>query len=569
MNNIIKDKERTFTMSNCGGGLLNLCSYGTSNILVYGNPEKSVFFKTYKSITNFGIQRFRLDAKTPSTPSITDSITMEYVLDRNAEMVGDCYLVVNLPDVYSPIYKYRTGGGSNVYYAPEFRWIDELGVNIIREVEVQSGGQTISRYTGEYFSILAHRDNRHKLDLWKQMVGHVDELTNPKKECVEIYDNIYKYPNALYDTDLEQISGNIEPSIRGRKLYVPLDMWFTRKISDALPLVATQYAPITIRIQLRPLKEWYVVREKPDLLNEEYVKGVYMSPDSSTYEHQPHRFFNPPQSEPMAPKGQTDEMHRDIKLNWKSDIHVMATYYFLSEEERGIMANRVYKRLIRDVYNHTLTDIVGPTQRRVYSSGLVSSYTFRFRRNDSDKRNEWSNYTNQSRYNYVNKCFSYLPEEEGLSAFESDLYHSGGLENENQKKILKTFNIVVDGIERENTMDAGIVEYVETYARSAFLTKQGVYEYNFTCDTNTRNYQPGGGMNMDKFGEVMFHIDTITPPLKDVPDDDNICNDLFEIVGSRKRNANLYQYTYEMEVFEERYNTLTIRSGNIGLLFAR
>ena len=46
------------------GGLLNLVSYGQSNILIYGNPTKTLFKVTYKHITNFGMQRIRVDSNT-------------------------------------------------------------------------------------------------------------------------------------------------------------------------------------------------------------------------------------------------------------------------------------------------------------------------------------------------------------------------------------------------------------------------------------------------------------------------------------------------------------------------
>ena len=126
---------------------------------------------------------------------------------------------------------------------------------MIKEVEVQSGGQTLSRYTGEYFSFLAHKDNKNQLDLWKQMIGDSPLLNHPEI----VYGN--RYPNAVYQLG-EVGTINVEPSIHGRKLYIPLDLWFCKSPSDALPLIATQYAPITIRIRLRPLQELYLVRDR-------------------------------------------------------------------------------------------------------------------------------------------------------------------------------------------------------------------------------------------------------------------------------------------------------------------
>ena len=43
------------------GGLLSLISEGQQSIILYGNPSKTFFKSTYSKITNFGMQKFRVD----------------------------------------------------------------------------------------------------------------------------------------------------------------------------------------------------------------------------------------------------------------------------------------------------------------------------------------------------------------------------------------------------------------------------------------------------------------------------------------------------------------------------
>ena len=43
------------------GGLLNLVSEGQGNIILNGNPQKTFFTSTYKTYSNFGLQKFRID----------------------------------------------------------------------------------------------------------------------------------------------------------------------------------------------------------------------------------------------------------------------------------------------------------------------------------------------------------------------------------------------------------------------------------------------------------------------------------------------------------------------------
>ena len=44
------------------GGLLNLQAHGDdANVLIHGSPSKTFFKVAYSKITNFGLQKFRLD----------------------------------------------------------------------------------------------------------------------------------------------------------------------------------------------------------------------------------------------------------------------------------------------------------------------------------------------------------------------------------------------------------------------------------------------------------------------------------------------------------------------------
>ena len=47
-----------------------------------------------------------------------------------------------------------------------------------------------------------------------------------------------------------------------------------------------------------------------------------------------------------------------------------------------------------------------------------------------------------------------------------------------------------------------------------------------------------------------------------------ICDENGDIIGVSK-SEEIYEYTFEMHLFEERYNILRVMSGNAGLLFAR
>ena len=65
------------------------------------------------------------------------------------------------------------------------------------------------------------------------------------------------YPNCIYnETD-------IEPSIRGRKIYVPLNIWFALNSKLAFPLISLQYEKLNIEVTCRPVQELFIVRYQP------------------------------------------------------------------------------------------------------------------------------------------------------------------------------------------------------------------------------------------------------------------------------------------------------------------
>jgi hypothetical protein len=235
-----------------GGGLLNLISKGSEDIILNGNPEISFFKNVYKKYTNYGSQYFRIDYTGSRSLNYKNDTVLEFDIPRHADLLGDTYFVINLPDIYSqpPIF--------NNKYCPKFKWIRDIGYNMIKKVTISIGGQTINEYSGEYFINIRDReyysDKREKIN---EMTGNVPEIYDPSSK----YNNVY--PNSFKST-------NFEPSIRGRKLYIPIDCWFGHDSHVHLPLVSLQYHEVKIRIELRPINELYVVSNE---LSDEYTEN--------------------------------------------------------------------------------------------------------------------------------------------------------------------------------------------------------------------------------------------------------------------------------------------------------
>ena len=275
------------------GGLLNLVAYGNQNIILNGNPKKTFFKSVYMKHTNFGIQKFRLDYRgTRDIDPNNDSVYV-FKIPRNAELLLDSYLSFTLPDIWSPIWPPTEVG--DIWKPYHFKWINNIGTSLIKTVKVMIGSQLIQEYPGEYIRSVVERDySEDKKKMFDIMTGNISEIHSP-----EIYnsDFVNNYPNAIY-RDADQ-----EPSIRGRKIYVPLNPWFMDSTQMSLPLVALQYNEVSIEITLKPIKEMFTINNVEEIsdLNTSYsIKIENLSsriqPNFSDDRHLLYRFLQPPPS---------------------------------------------------------------------------------------------------------------------------------------------------------------------------------------------------------------------------------------------------------------------------------
>ena len=77
-------------------------------------------------------------------------------------------------------------------------------------------------------------------------------------------------------------------------------------------------------------------------------------------------------------------------------------------------------------------------------------------------------------------------------------------------------------------------------------------------------------MNMSKFNDIQLEFTTYSPPLDPSAQFYTICDPSSgTIIGVNKPTWRIYDYNYNMTVFEERYNVVTFVGGNCGLMYAR
>lgn len=548
------------------GGLMNLTSMGNENIILNGNPKKTFFKATYNKYTNFGMQKFRIDFEGNRVLNYDSPTVLDFKIPRYADMLYDTFICINMPDIYSPIKHVETDICNNNLLPYNFKWINEVGAFMIREIEIYSGGVSLSKYTGEYLSCLKERDySLSKRKLWDKMVGNVTEMTDPGNTR----GNVNTYPHAAYMDER-----GVEPSIRGRKLYIPMDAFFCDSTKLAIPLVALQYQEISIRITFEPVSRLYTINNV-DAVEDNTGISYRSAPNPNIPDQQLWRFIQPP-----ADRKASVEKY-NTRNDWNSDIHLISSYIFLDKEEQRVMAMSNHKILMKQIYTYTYLGKSGSQIVDIESKDLVSNYTWRFRRSDAFERNEWNNYTNWAYKDVIPQKLQEFQgkggEENGYTNKTGAVFFSTGplldtfsSYSVNVKEILIDLAIVIEGIYRENVFDSGVYNYLEKYNKTGCDTKDGLYFYSFATNGLRNNYQPTGAMNMNKFKNVSFEYNTISTPLSITGNNtEYICDLCGNAIGFRKNTSSLYDYTFDLVVFEERYNVIMIQGGRIGLLHAR
>ena len=558
------------------GGLMQLVSEGQQNIILNGNPSKTFFKTTYYKYTNFGLQKFRVDFEGAKTLRLNEPSTFTFKVPRYADLLMDCYLSVELPNIWSPVIPpipdaegtLLSNSGQWIPY--EFKWIDNIGAQMISRITITCGNQTLQEFSGSYLLAAVQRDfSTEKKALFDKMTGNVPELNDPGNSGTRVN----SYPNAYYT---DSIYG-AEPSIRGRILYIPLNAWFGLRSQMAFPLISLQYNELHINVTMRPINQLFQIRDVFDKAN----NYPYISPNFNQYYMQFYRFLQTPPSIDIS----TPTAYTDIRTLWNTDINLNCTYCFLSNDESRLFAIQEQNYLFKQVHETIHYNVTGSNKLLLDSTGMISSYLFYFQRSDANLRNEWSNYTNWP-YKYMPNDLIQAPttgqyrvDQNGTTVLIGPGVNingkltgwllTGNYSADNEPNILINMGLLLDGSYRENLLPAGVYNYIEKYVRTSGNAPDGLYTYNFCINSNLTDLQPSGAINMSRFNNIELEFNTIIPALDPLAQSLAICDpDTGTIIGINKPTWRIYDYNYNLYLFEERINMVKFIGGNAGLLYA-
>jgi hypothetical protein len=482
------------------GGLMQLVGVGAQNELVNGNPSMTHFRSVYRRHTNFAMEQIRMPFTASNLEfSTTGTRTISCRIDRYAQLLHDSYLIITLPDIWSPL-KYLNGAVAPTGYDArtnsigyEFQWIPNIGYNLIDHVNLVMNGQVIQSLRGEWlkmYSYMTHDANKRKTV--DQMVGNVPQIYDP----AHAYDRNGQYPHAIAPTALPTTAPQTrvpEPSIRSRQLVIPLHFWFCENPGLALPLVSLQNSEVYIDVTLRQLSDLYTVVDT-DSTSTTYGKRV--------------RPVNYPLSLFLSPPLSTGLPSNSTITTWFPDPYIEGNFIYLTEMEMNQLARADQTFLVKTVkYVNKEGQFGGNTDLEIPMFNLVTRIVFSSQRSDRILLNDWDNYTN---WTTVNRA----PWSAISTDVDTALYSSG------QQQVTSVYPrdsmtdgvILFDGKERIQPKPLPFFSLLQMYRHTTGETTglPGVYMYSFALENTS--YQPSGAANGSMFNKIILRL-TLQQPL--------------------------------------------------------
>ena len=483
-----------------GGGLMQLVAYGAQDIYLTGNPQITFFKVVYRRHTNFSMESI----EQTFNGTADWSRKVHCTISRNGDLIHRVYLQCELPQLNSAV-------------SSSVRWVNNVGHNLIKNVEVEIGGQRIDKHYGDW------------LHIWNELTQ-----TSEKQEG---YDRMVGNADRLF-----RLHGELPKTT----LYIPLQFWFCRNPGLALPLIALQYHEVKINLEFRSFEELTgfdgTAPTSQSLGNAKlYVDYIYLD---------------------------TDERRRFAQV---SHEYLIEQLQFTGDESVSSTSNKIKLN-----FNHPCKELVWVTQRddaveSAMRSKLVNgttnvpgrqwnNYTDAIDRSGQSKRNPLMlNSQEEGAYalgetslmNGSTSMFNFgLTGTLDAAAQDSTVVNISGDGNLNRASNYlydvgynptKTAKLQLNGHDRFSEREGSYFNYVQPYQHHTRVPCEGVNVYSFGL--KPEEHQPSGTCNMSRIDNATLQL-TLTEAA---------------VSGSS---------TCKVRVYATNYNVLRIMSGMGGLAYS-
>jgi len=457
---------------------MQLVSYGYQDFYFISNPTITFFKIIYKRHTNFAVESISQNFNTIADFGSRVTCTISKI----ADLIGKIYLQVNLPPIgrFIDIQNESGIGNSQISCCA---WTENIGFQLIKQIEIEIGGVIIDRHYSDWFNIYHEITTPLSKNAGlKNMIGNVPELTD------------------------------LTFSKQGYLLYVPLIFWFNRYPNLALPLIAAYNTDIKINIQFNTLDNCLIIGPSHYMLINDNIclfkKGdiLYQIVNNITY------YFKFIVFDPILQR----------------------LYYIKITPEISTSTNRIYSNSNKSYYvtpQNNNTEILYYDKVKYFSqiinlplgpSNLVLDYIFldfderiRFSKNnheylidllsfDNDKVLYQTN--NKIKINYFLPCkeiifrcsYQYL-----TSGYINDIFNYTTNINKNNN-IIQSVLLLMNGQQRFSTQKNYYFNLIQPFLYHTSPPPDGVNIYSFSI--NPEQFQPSGYANFSKIDDIEINL---------------------------------------------------------------
>jgi len=465
------------------GSILQLVATGIEDIFLTNDPQITYFKVVYKRYTNFAREEIKQNFIT--VPDFDTQVSVN--IAKQGDLMEKTILVITLPQIECSEDPY-------VMYA----WARYIGYTIIDNIEIEINGRQICKHYGEWMM------------LWNQMFSDKANYTAFKRMIGDIPE-LYTFTRTKSEY----------------KLFIPLQFWFCRSSSTALPLVSLIYSDVKINLSLRPWQECLITTPTHYMICQdnlsafemnEYITqtvdgitsiGIFTGYDSLENKLlytllTPNNFLQIPQNSNNPNKykiiGKTTNAYvlptvfntltlvinpasykyEKLKILKLGDVHLIINYIFLDEDERIKFSQKKHDYIIEQLYYTMANNIVG------------SNDSIRLNIDNPCKYIIWMLqqqylYNSKHYYNYTANFNNYPFE----IAFGID---------ENDNNLILRETLLLNQQDRLSYRDSKYFRVNQIYEKCLNPPPNGTNAYFFTIDPNTT--QPCGSCNTSKFEKI-------------------------------------------------------------------
>jgi len=479
---------------------MQLVAYGAQDIYLTGNPQITFFKVVYRRHTNFSMESIEqtFNGQADFGKKVTCTIS------RNGDLINRVYLQVTLPQV-------------NVPTGTAFRWLDWVGHILIRNVDVEIGGQRIDKHYGDW------------LHIW-------NELTQPAGKQLGYSNMVGNTPTLTAMTG----SPTAATTVPSQTLYIPLEFWFARNAGLALPLIALQYHEVRINLEMAPTTDCYWAGTYPSTT----TSGV------TTY---------------TAPTGGTTITTNMNAVTVPSLVSasLWVDYVYLDTDERRRYAQQTHEYLIEQLqytgaestsqtnnkfklnFNHPCKELIFVAQ----PDAVVSTGTYAANNTIPPLGPQWFNYTDQ-----VDNTLGFMVVG-GAAIANGASVSAGSAGGFNSRFTAVNFKpggnpvqdckLQLNGHDRFATRYGSYFNLVQPYQHHENVPSTGINVYSFGL--RPEDHQPSGTCNFSRIDNATLQL-TLTP--------------------NAVSTANGASGSVKVRVYAVNYNVLRIMSGMGGLAYS-